>query len=358
MQCGQSYKYHYIDRLRSKFSSAALLFGSAVDRAINQLLVPKGNKSPESIFDYNWRFGEIGGKKEYLPECVKIVYAKSDFDRELLQKDDIATLLKRTNLSSQDELFEYFKKLGETKEVIGFANMSEEDRKILNYFNWLCLRRKGYLMISTYRNDIMPNIKKVHAIQKYIELENDDGDKIVGYVDLVADWQQLGNTVIFDLKTSSIQYSNDSVLVSPQLTLYVRALGDEFKTRAAGYIVLKKQVDKQRKKVCNKCGYDGSGGRHKTCSNMINGIRCEGEWNETIDPRISTQIVIDDIPERTENIVMQNYIDVNRGIKNKQFVRNFNSCEMPWGSCDFKKLCFRESMEDLTKVEEKKKKNG
>ena len=77
MECPQAWSYHYNDRLRSKYSHAALLFGSAIDFALGTLLKP-GEKTPEQIFDYFWTFQEINGEKTYIPTCTSIVYANSD----------------------------------------------------------------------------------------------------------------------------------------------------------------------------------------------------------------------------------------------------------------------------------------
>lgn len=349
-----SYKYHYVDRLRPKYMSSALIFGSALDSAINNLLKQDG-KDPRNTFDYHWRWAEIAGQRTYIPESEKVVYSNSDFDKDLLLQEDFNELYKKTNLSSESDVLELYKKLSETKKTLSWDRMSDSDKKVYNFYNWSVLRRKGHLMIDAYKKDILPNITKIHAVQKHISMENDDGDKISGFIDLIADWKDEG-TIIFDLKTSTIHYDEDSVLTSPQLTLYTSAIGKEYNTRKAGYLVLKKQIDKNRQKVCSVCGYDGSGARHKTCSNEAGGSRCGGEWIETIRPSVNYQVIIDAIPDRTEEIVMENFNQINQGIKNEQFHRNFSSCVRPWGKCEFFNKCYRNDDSDLIKQEDKKKK--
>jgi hypothetical protein len=351
--CGESYRLHYIEKLRSKYQSAALIFGSALDHAINALL-KKDKKTPEDVFMYNWRFAEIAGNREYLPDSPKIVYSNTDFDKDLLTQEDYTELEKKTALHTKEDILEYYKKLSDLKKSLSWDKMSIDDKKMYNAYNWLSLRRKALLMITAYKTDVLPKIKKIHAVQRFVDLQNDDKDKIIGYIDLICEWENEGN-VIFDLKTSSIDYDEGSVLTSPQLTLYMNAVGHEYSTRKCGFIVLKKQILKNRKKICSVCSFNGSSGRHKTCSNEINGVRCGGEYLETISPQVSIQIQIDSIPERTEEIVMQNFIDINNAIKEKTFVRNFSSCMRPWGPCEFRKICFFNDYSEVTKSSDKKK---
>ena len=50
--CPKSYEFHYVRKIRTSVMSAALVYGSALDSALNQLLLPEENKgSPESVFE-------------------------------------------------------------------------------------------------------------------------------------------------------------------------------------------------------------------------------------------------------------------------------------------------------------------
>ena len=350
MDCPTKWKYHYIDRLRSKTHHAALAFGSAVDSAVTTVL-KGGEKKPEDIFAYFWRFQDINGKQTYLPTSTQIVYANSDYDEELLLPEDIDKL--REEFKLEDPLAEVQKVYSE-KDYLGFDGLPEDRKKILNYANWLSLYRKGLLMVQAVREEVMPKIKKVHGSQVYCKLENDVGDLIVGYADMVAEWEGYDEPIIFDFKTSAKDYAVDSVLTSPQLTLYVHSLSSEYKnTRRAGYIVLNKNVRKNRTKICKKCDYVNEGTNHKSCNNTVDGVRCNGEWNSKLDPRIHVQVVIDLIPEKTEQIVLENFDYINASIKNGVYHRNFSSCVKPYGKCTFYNLCYKDSMDGLVKLEEK-----
>lgn len=341
--CGQSYFYHYEKRIRPKFTTGALIFGSALDEALGTLLLNKGD--PYAIFDKAFTNARINKTVESIPKSTKLVYSNTDFDADILSKDDLDEL---ATLDSKWE--ETIAKLKSKKSLSGFDSLTVEEKQFYNYANWLSMRRKGHLMIDAYKEKILPKLTKVYEVQKKVSLSNGD-DVVEGFIDFIAEYD--GKKVIFDNKTATFPYEPDSVVTSPQLSLYVHAEGS---TKWGGYIVLNKLVKKNRTKVCSKCGHDGSGGRHKSCNNEVEGKRCGGDWTETVKPEISTQIIVDKIPPRTEQIVIENMDKANDGIKNRVFTRNFNMCDNFYGgSCPYKPLCFKErldGLEDLSKKDD------
>lgn len=353
--CPKSYEYHYVQKIRQTTTTGALLFGSALDNALNVLLT-EPDKSPEETFERSFQYSKINEVNTYIPTSENVVYANSDFDSDLLLEEDfkfIKEQLTQGRIQGSGDILQHFQTLKDKKASVGFDGLSKEEKRYYNLMNWLCLRRKGFLMLVAYRKKVMPKLTKVHEVQKHVQLENDSGDSVVGYVDLIADVEGHG-TVILDNKTSGMKYEEDSVITSPQLSLYLHILEDQYKTRKAGYIVLIKQVIKNKKKVCSKCGHDGSGARHKTCDNMVDGKRCHGDWNETIDPEIFVQFIVDEIPEQTENIVLENMDNVNDAIKHGVFTRNLNSCQNWYGGkCAFFDLCYKNKMSGLCKVNKK-----
>jgi len=356
-QCGVSYKHYYKNHIRPNVQSAALLFGSALDNALNELLLPKGKKTPEEIFMESFLNAKINDTITYIPTATNIVYANADFDEELLQPEDYATI---NQLVVDEELFadndDYVEKvslLKKKKEAAGFDSFTLKEKSFYNYMNWVSLMRKGLLMLSAYREKVLPLIVKVHTVQKMVEMNNHDGDSIVGYVDLVAEVKDQG-IVILDNKTSAMAYEEDAALTSAQLALYMHILYDTYKTRKVGYIVLRKNVKKNRIKICSVCGYDGSGSRHKSCSNEVDGKRCGGEWKETIKPEIEIQVIISEISETVENLVLDNFDTINYAIKQEIYPRNLQTCTNYYGGkCAYYKLCYFGSKEGLIQMEEK-----
>jgi hypothetical protein len=355
--CGKSYEYHYIHKIRPRVTSAALVFGSALDAALNVVLTEDEGNKAEVLFERSFRFHHINNEQTYIPTCVDVVYANTDFDSDLLTEDDynhIEEQTKEWELDGHTDPLETYKALSNKKKQSGFDSLSFDEKRFFNLLNWLSSRRKGLLMLNAYRKKVIPRLEKVHAVQEYVSLDNEVGDKIVGYVDLIADVKGVG-TVILDNKTSAREYEEDSVLTSPQLSLYTHILKDKYNTRLAGYIVMRKSVIKNRKKICSKCEYDGSGARHKTCNNVVEGVRCNGEWTETIDPDIHIQFITDSIPEKTEEIVLENTDVINESIKQGLFPRNLNSCTNYFGgNCPYLGLCYKGDMHGLLDVNKKK----
>lgn len=348
--CGKKYEYHYIKKLRSRTTTGALLFGSAVDAGIGAMINGKG-KNPEKVFNYLWNFADINGTKTYLPTCTEIVYSDSDADIDLLRQEDLDKLVSVYNADWKDKL----DKILEKKDKVGFKFLDKSEKTLLNHYNWLCLKVKGLLMLKAFKEKVMPKIIEVLGVQTYVKLENSNGDSIIGYVDLICRYEGFEKPVVFDIKTSSIEYKPDSVLTSPQLTLYVHSLSEKFEnTRNAGFIVLQKRINKNKTKFCSKCGHNGTGQRHKTCDQIIKlnelvdkPSRCNGAWIESFDPEVMVNIITDEIPVQTENIVLQNFDDINEALKTDTFTRNFNSCVMPWGKCQYFDKCYKDSNDGL-----------
>lgn len=342
--CGYSYKLHYVERLRSETKSAALFFGSAIDKALEAIL-----SDPDQalrVFEETWSKQELNGELIDLRSSIQIVYANADYDSDLLSKDAIAYL---SEVSGSEDPIEEVDKIYRQKEAIGFQLLSKEKKLLLNAANWWCLHAKGIAMLETLKREVLPNIEQVLATQKYVELVNESGDSVIGYADLVCKWKGIDEPVIFDLKTSARPYDEEAVLTSPQLALYVYGLYDEYKTHKAGYIVLSKSIRKNKTKVCKKCGNDGSGKNHKTCDAEVDKKRCHGEWIVTVNPEATVQILIDDVPEKVQEIVVDNMSYVSDSIKSGSFPRSFGSCIKPWGRCPYYGLCYKDDMTGLKK---------
>jgi hypothetical protein len=343
-QCGKAYEFWYVKKIRPTKMRSALMFGSALDKAIGVLLKPDEDKTktPEQIFSYFWRFQDVNGENTYLPDNPNLVYAKSDFDKDLLTSEDI----KKLGVSKETII-----ELAEKRNAQGFDNLSQDEKTLCNEAFWMCLHNKGLYMIDAFRKKVMPRLRKIHSTQEFIELDNGE-DKVIGYIDIVAEVEGHNEPIVLDLKTSAVHYEEDSVVTSPQLSLYVHAVSEKYQTKKAGYIVLNKNVIKNRIKICKKCNHDGSGGRHKTCNNDIDGVRCNGDWNETVSPEVYVQFLIDAIPEATENLVLDNIDDINTSIKTGHFTRNLNACTNTYGGvCDYINLCYRNSMKGLINKE-------
>lgn len=362
-QCPTSWKYYYLDKIRSKYSRSALCFGTALDKAVGPFLQQTENetRTPTQIFDAYWEYQEINGVNTYLPTLTSFVYAKTDFDKDLLTKEDKKAILDVTGLNDEFAL-----KLVAKRNEVGFDKLDEVEKKNVNYIFWRSLRNKGHYMVEAFRKKVLPRLTKIHSVQELVELENEEGDKIIGYVDFIAEMQGYEGAIILDLKTSAMEYEEDSVITSPQLSLYVHALQEKYNTRKAGYIVLNKHLIKNKTKICKTCYHDGTGGMAKTCDKetmqMVANkkgeqveklVRCSGEWDIGVNPEVYVQFIVDDIPTQTEELVLQNIEDINTAIKTQSFTRNLQSCTNTFGGlCDYINLCYRGDMKGLVQKEE------
>lgn len=344
MDCGEKYRLHYIEKLRSNTMSAALLFGTAIDKSVEHLVKTKDYDASIQIFNKLWKEQEINGKLTELIDNINIVYSNSDYDIELLDN------------SIDPEIIETAKKLKEEK---GWEKLTNSEKIDYNSHLWLMAEVRGHLMLKAVQEHILPNIKEVLSTQEQINLDNGSGDTIIGYVDMVAKYKEYDTPIVFDFKTSTRAYESDAVLTSPQLSLYMHALSDKYKTRKAGFIVLSKTINKNRVKTCKRCGNVAEkGARHKTCNKEHEldiknpgTERCGGEWEEVINPSAFVTVLIDDIPEAAENLVISNADAVNQSIKNQVFIKNFGNCHAYNRPCEFYNLCWHGKMDGLVKSE-------
>lgn len=352
-ECARKYELRYVKKYRAKTTSGALLFGSAIDQALNELLVNKNVAEAKKIFDKSFRFNFINKVGHYLPEATLVTYAKSDFDEDLLTNEDIKKFNEKQyewNIYLSKTIGEVVTLLQAKKAESGFNSLSEEEKKALNLANWLCLYRKGHIMIDSYAKDVLPRIKSVLAVQKQVEVENSDGDKLIGYIDLIVEMHD-GKRYVMDNKTSSIEYEKTSGQHSQQLILYYHITKEEYKLDGVGFIVMMKHILKNKVKVCSKCQYDGSGGRHKTCANEVDGKRCGGEWNETINPEARIEWITNSVPEAAESLVMETFDEANYGIKTGHFPPNLSACYNGPFICEMAKYCWQGSKEDIIELE-------
>jgi len=262
-----SYYLHYILRLRPEKIGSALVFGSAVDVGINTLLENKmnnENKLPHEAFLKLWTKASINGIETDLRYTDLIKYSKSDYDENILTEQD--------------------------KEAIeGGLNKS-----------WVSLHRKGILMMEAYEKQVLPHIKEVLAVQKYVQLSNSHGDKFIGWIDFVCKWED-DKIYIVDNKTTSIKYKEDSVKTSPQLATYFEGVKKEIKADGAMYIAVPKKFRKRK------------------------------------EPLIPIDIIKDKIPEELIESTFDRYDDTLHGIKMGEF--HCTGCEKNVFGCPYKGYC-------------------
>lgn len=315
LECSMKYKLHYIDKIRTIKTKSAFIFGHALDCAFNVLLKERDLQKALRVFLYRMDNSIINGKRVKVSSTDLVSYTKNDLDMELIN---------------------YY----ECKE--------------LNNLSWHSLCLKGKLIIEAYHREVLPKIKKVISVQKKISLVNEDGDSIGGLLDAVVVWKD-GKIYLIDNKSSTVKYEDDSVRESNQLALYHYVEKDNIKLDGAGFIVLNKNINKNRIKTCKKCKTICET-NHKTCNITLRmpKARCNGEFEVTINPTVDIEYFFNTIEPEDEERVIEAFDKVNQGIENKEFVCNGDQCYTKFGKCVYWDYCKTGSMEGLVNLKEKK----
>lgn len=312
-QCSEKYRLRYREKLSSEKISSPLFFGTAIDAAVELLLLKKKRNLSDkeldllltedafSVFDKTMK-EQNGILLERNPLCE---YFYSDFDHSLLTEEDFSYLKKAyPSILDWEEFFVYCKKYIKTH-----GELKTGSKITFNNLCWLSLYRKGEMMLKAYAQNILPEIEEVFDIQKEVELINESGDKLRGKIDFIASFKDDPTArLIIDNKTSSEAYKSDSVANSVQLAIYCEA---ETCNRAA-YAVLEKKV------------------RIK-------------------EPKIRTQIIKDTISEDFTNKVFAEIDEKLSKISKEEFYKKDNpkDCFFFGKSCPYYDLCWNNSYKGL-----------
>lgn len=342
--CGYKYYLRYENGWQTNRVSSSLVFGTAVDGALNKLLITKDFEQSVVEFGAVWASQKIFGRNTEpvdLPFCKNISYSEHDYDPELLTSEDLAGL----------EVYSF--DMGEVRLKIketGWESLSDDEMEFHNHSCWLSLYRKGIIMLHAYNEIVLPKIKKVLAVQFEKLVVNEAGDTLTQYPDAIVEWED-GRVILFDHKTSRVKYDDGAAAKSPQLISYYYFSKEEFNITAVGFIVLSKTITKNKIKICSVCGTDGSGSRHSTCfaMNPEYGERCNGAWNVEVFPTCQIQEIIDVPNDAATDLVLDSFGLANDGIKSKSFHKNLNSCVSNFGPCEFYDHCWNKNDSNVIK---------
>jgi len=348
--CGRKYELYYRKKLRSIYKSSALIYGSALDSALNELFKDR-SIDPAPYFEKAFTFAEVNkrGTLEYIPTHTSLVYAERDFDLELLTEDCKTAIQKKAEELGIDflEIGMYIEDYLVQKKARGLSNMEVEKIQLYNFIVWKALYQKGLVTLKSYTKKVLPLVKSTIAVQEAIEAENSHGDTIVGFADVLLEMHD-GSRVLFDNKTSSLQYHGDSARFSPQLTLYFNILKEKYNLTHVGYIVMSKNLRKNKKKKCAYCGHNGTGSRAKTCDNVVNKVRCNANWIEKNNFECDITILTDQVSELTQNLVIETFDLANESIKKGDFAPNLEVCNPLYGlPCEYLLYCHKGIKKDL-----------
>jgi CRISPR/Cas system-associated exonuclease Cas4 (RecB family) len=200
--CPRKFYYQYVERLKADVTKTPLLFGSAIDNALNYIL--------ESIRD----------KKEWTKEEAEHIFIQNMKAWGGLNK------------------LEFFKNEvpNDLKDTIDPDDIGDQWKV------WEHITERGLKCLDVYIKEVLPLIDQVLHVQHKFEVKNEEEDTFTGVIDFIAKLKD-GRTVLFDNKTASAKYKKKAVVESQQLSFYM----DQFpEITLAGYIVLIKNPEKEK----------------------------------------------------------------------------------------------------------------
>ena len=286
MSCSEKYRLHYEESLRPDKAFSYLFFGSKVESGLDVLLLRKkkdltdeekalSERCPFEVFDENFNTVEINGEELDARTTDKIIYTKKDFDENILTDEDVELIENGCNQG------------------------------------WVCLRRKAHLLIEAYEEEVIPQIEEVLSIQEKVDLSNEVGDSLIGYIDFIARFTD-GVTYVVDNKTASRAYDDNAVEISEQFATYCEYKGID----DACYIVMEKNIRRK-------------------------------------DPKVRITVLKGVVSESTKQVVFKNFDGVVDGIKNEEYSKNYDSC-WNFGKCPYYNYCRNGSKKDLVHINKEK----
>jgi hypothetical protein len=308
-ECSQKFFYKYVKKLESPEINSPLLFGVAIDEALNYLLECERDGVPYTMdqvyecfngYMMNWGQFEV----LYNPD---VVYSLGDIDYYLLSDEDVM------HFSQTDPDFPDTVKMTQDKQRDYTKWFRATHPEEFGYLAWRSLYNKGILMLDTFKAEILPKFAKILDVQVDYRIDNGDGDILTVKMDFVAEMPD-GKVVVFDNKTSSTAYPKDAVETSPQLATYL----EFWDTRYAGYIVLEKKIRK--------------------------------------DKRLRYQFMINEIPEEFTKKVFDDFSEGLYNIKEEIYERNTDACRSYGRLCEFYDLCHNNEIGNLREIIYREKK--
>lgn len=350
-ECPQHWHWKYKEKLIAPEMGASLYFGSAVDEAVMAMLDKKDNYL--EIFHQNWHtHTNRKNEKEQIFDDELVLYSYNDFDADLMGTKEITQLTewaKELKLTNNDPI-ELFKSIVSIKKN-KYKKMTKSQKKYFNRANWLCLDVKGEILVNSFKDQFLPKIKKVYATQKFGRVTDPNtGDTILGAMDFVAEIEGYEGPIILDLKTAARPYTQDHIKFSEQLPLYAAMFSDQYQTNLVGYVVLVKNINKNKTAKCKSCGSIKTSS-HRTCDyEYDNGKRCHGEWDEVIEIAPEVQTLITTVPDERINSILVDYGNIIEAMRQEIVYKNTNKCTNWYGGlCPYFKACHENDISGLKK---------
>lgn len=300
--CPYKWYLQKVKRLRPTWTKSSFLFGSAIDATVETMLknVGKPESEHEDYWDTFFEAMDISEIKvnntTYKDEeaLLRIQFAAGDIQLDTLDEPALEALE-----ASEEELEAFVDKCKAKRKKKKALDRDEQIKyNSIAYQSLIC---KASYLLPALDTWIKENVAEVHAIQQKIEIENAEGDKLIGYLDFIVTLKD-GRKILIDLKTTSSiaqYYPQGCVEDSRQLAIYAFKCGLDL----AGYLVIDKYIRKR-------------------------------------EPRIRLELIEGEITEEQLDRVFDEIADVVMDIKEEKFEKNENSC-YNYGGCEYKNFCHK-----------------
>jgi len=358
-QCSQHWYWKYKEKLEGKDSGASTFFGTAIDSAVMYLL-ETGNLDFKDKFLDMW-FEQVDRKKNKVQiwDNSNIIFGYADFDKDILIQEDYEELenqrdaLQVTYLANDPvELYRAVAKIKRNP----YKRIKDKELRYFNRASWISMRRKGLILLDSFYEQFYPKIERVISTQKFSLVKDEaSGDIIQGVIDTVLKLKNMDKPIIFDLKTASKAYTQEQIDHSDQLTIYAAMEGRKYQTDRVGYIVLSKNINKEKESYCSECGFKKDG-RHRKCNNLVDKdssgklVRCDGSWNDTILIRPKVQVLIESKSDDQIKKIMEEQLSIIVAMKNNVVFKNTSKCNSWYGNkCVYYDLCYKGDKTGLIK---------
>jgi hypothetical protein len=173
MECPAKYDLHYNHRIRAVRQPSYFVFGSAMDKAFNTLLLGKTDDEAKTEM--------VLELKRLLTEPIQ--FLENDYDAELIDEKERAFLLNLCkdigfpgdDINALTALFE--------RDV---ESLSEKQSNCLAIICHHSLATKGFLMIEAYKRHVLPRLSDIKNVQKEVKWTDAKGNTFVMVQDFEA----------------------------------------------------------------------------------------------------------------------------------------------------------------------------
>lgn len=291
MECGMKYKLLYIDNLTEDCLHSHFFLGHSLDEASSVIFQDKMKDNPvpfdrnrmiESYIESSKKHRHLGVEVD-IPKNPLVNYSKGQVQIELLEQEDADAIFEYADeLEFELDSIESYVEHCQGKGVV----LSDGEKSLYNYICWHTYMRKAIMLLDELKKWSDENIKEVISIQRKFEIENEEGDILVGYMDLEAVMMD-DSFRLLDLKTASnpkAQYPDGCIDTAMQLHIY-----SQESSNLVGYVILDKAI-------------------------------------RVREPRVRTRTVLGEVSEEVLDETFEMIDNAIQGIKAGEFEKNKDAC--------------------------------